>query len=123
MVAEMPFYSWTRDQIAETLVSSLTYESKAIDQLANTATDIVIEFMDTAFEDDAVRLANLIQAIGNHMFEQLQQFNAYTNGYLFYQYHGWCDADIVLGRFTPEEVSLHRWHELEFKLPRHIPTY
>lgn len=105
-VSQMPFYNWTKDQVAEILLSTLAYERQAEVELVNTATDIVMDHMGTSFEDQAVELGNLLMRIGESIYNELQMFAAYTNGYLFYQYHGWCDLDIVLGRFTPQEVAI-----------------
>ncbi|MNU19658.1 hypothetical protein D3C71_78910 [compost metagenome] len=106
-VSNMPFYSWSKDQVAEILLSTLAYENSAEVELVNTATDFVMDHMGTPFENQATELSNLLMRIGESIYNELQMFAAYSDGYLFYQYHGWCDLDIVLGRFTPQEVAIN----------------
>ena len=105
-VSHMPFYTWDKDQMAEYLLAPLTYESKVCEALVNNSADIVMNFMGTPFEDDAVELANMLNRTGEHIYNELVNAGAYQNGYLFYQYHGWCGLDLVLGRFTPSDVYL-----------------
>ncbi len=105
-VDHMPFYVWNRDQMAEYLLTPLAYESRVATELVNNSADIVMDFMGTPFEDQATELANLLNRTGEHIFNELQIAGAYQNGYLFYQYHGWCGLDLVLGRFTPQDIYI-----------------
>lgn len=100
----MPFYNWDRNQMAEYLMCGLAYEDKVEEQMANQCIDIVADFSGTPFEDDAVMLANLLNRAGEDIYLQLQELDAYTNGYLYYGFRGWCGDDIMLGRLNPQDI-------------------
>jgi flagellin-specific chaperone FliS len=93
--------------MAEYVMAALVYEDKAEVELVNSCTDIVIQFLDGPFEHEAAELANMLNELGEYIFQELREMQAYTNGCLFYQFRGYCGYDLMLGHFDPITVPIH----------------
>ena len=100
-----PYRNWDEDQIMEMIIGYLSYKENAKMELAIECMEIVRQALHGAFEEYAVVLGNAIEAFGEALYEQLSQHEIYQNGYLFYQFHGWAGRDIILERFSRDDLS------------------
>jgi hypothetical protein len=84
----------------------LAYEDRVLDELALGTVMIVRQSVGTAFEQEAEKLAAILEELGVKLHEQLKQISAYKHGYLFYRFKTWLNNDVVLARFEKLDVDV-----------------
>lgn len=95
----LPGITWDDEDVIHRVMGYICYESKALEELSYSCLDLVERAGGTPFEKEAVVVANALAELGAHLYEQLSYLQAYTRGYLFYQFRGWAGSDMVLKRF------------------------
>lgn len=99
---------WGREEAVALILSWITYEDKAEMELSYGAAELVINFVNTDLEEDASNIANWMVHFGMFLRDELRAMQAYRNGYLLYNFCGWCGNDVILARLAPEHIpELH----------------
>jgi hypothetical protein len=94
-------------EVFRLIMECLVYEEHALKELEIMGLDLstmMIEGGVAEYSDDLVRG---IVRLGQYVFTQLQNLKAYYHGYLPYCYHDDLAGDLVLHKYTHEDLQLN----------------
>lgn len=100
-------------EIIELVIQALMFRLTAHEELDYSCMEVVQKYLGcsiatpyfkSSFMCDIEEIVKAIRAFGLALYDELERLDAYTNGYLFYQYLQMTGADVVLVRTQPPDL-------------------